>query len=300
MRKRRIPALLLSCAMLFTMSPRIESVALDRTGTAEGEGVVFAASSWQPKPTKTISATSGFPVTLKNGDVLQINGPINYTAAVGKSPITLAAGANAKIIINGSVTLHGANASGMTGATAAINVPTGAKLTIYSAHDEELSVTKGAPKDTLTVTGGNAAAGADGTEGEKRITETENIQQKTTEWFTGSGGNGGGGAAAAIGGNGGAGGKGAAGGRSPQNIMERTWSGINFYDVDDRRGANGSDGSTGSVGGSAGTIYVSGRLTLNATGGSAAAGGDGKKGSSGSSDEFYLGGRKMCSCLCRY
>lgn len=281
MRKRRIPALLLSCAMLFTMSPRIESAALDRTGTAEGEGVVFAASSWQPKPTKTISATSGFPVTLKNGDVLQINGPINYTAAVGKSPITLAAGANAKIIINGSVTLHGANALGMTGATAAINVPTGAKLTIYSAHDEELSASKGAPKDTLTVTGGNAAAGADGTEGEKRITETENIQQKTTEWFTGSGGNGGGGAAAAIGGNGGAGGKGAAGGRSPQNIMERTWSGINFYDVDDRRGANGSDGSTGSVGGGAGTIYISGRLTLNATGGSAAAGGDGKKGSSG-------------------
>lgn len=38
-------------------------------------------------------------------------------------------------------------------------MPENAKLTIYSAHDEELSTSKAASKDTLTVTGGNAAAG---------------------------------------------------------------------------------------------------------------------------------------------
>lgn len=73
-------------------------------------------------------------------------------------------------------------------------------MTIYSAHDEELSTSKNAPKDTLTVTGGNAAAGADGTMGEKKEIKQENIQQVTTAWIAGSGGNGGGGAAAAIGG----------------------------------------------------------------------------------------------------
>ena len=286
MRKGKVLALILSCAMLFTMTPFVEGYGIDlqnnQISNAATGAVVFAASkNWQPKPNKTVSNASSFPITLKNGDVLQINGPINYSAATGKSPITIASGADVKIIINGSVTLHGANASGKTGATAAINVPEGAKLTIYSAHDEELSTSKSAPKDSLTVTGGNAAAGTDGTAGEKRITEDATIQQKTTNWVTGNGGNGGGGAAAAIGGNGGSGGSGALGGKSPQYIVERTWSGRDFYDFDDRRGADGKAGSSGSSAAGAGIIYISGRLTLSASGGSAAAGGSGKSGSGG-------------------
>ena len=35
---------------------------------------------WLPSPTKTILDASAFPVTLNNNDVLQINGPITYTA----------------------------------------------------------------------------------------------------------------------------------------------------------------------------------------------------------------------------
>lgn len=154
---------------------------------------VFAASgSWQPKPNRTVTGSSAFPLKFSDGNVLQINGPVDFTAATGQSAIQIDSGVTVAIIINGSVTLHGANAKGTTGATAAINVPENAKLTIYSAHDEELSTSKAAPKDTLTVTGGNAAAGADGTMGEKKEIKQENIQQVTTAWIAGSGGNGGG------------------------------------------------------------------------------------------------------------
>lgn len=115
MRRSRILALLLSFSMLLTMSPSAASYAVETGSTASGETVAMAASSgWQPKPTKTVSSAGSFPLKLNNGDVLQINGPIEYTGADRQSPITLASGANAKIIINGSVTLHGADASGTT------------------------------------------------------------------------------------------------------------------------------------------------------------------------------------------
>ena len=285
MKRYKIAALLLSFALLIPLSPT--ALGTDASGTenaaktASDAVSVFAASGWQPKPTRSVSSASAFPLTLNNGDVLQINGPINYTAPKGTSPITLSAGADAKIIINGSVTLKGADASGMTGATAAIRVPQGAKLTIFSAHDEELSASAAAPKDTLTVVGGNAAAGGNGTAGKKVTTDDDSIQQRTINWYTGSGGNGGGGAAAAIGGNGGNGGVGGSGGKSPQEISSRTWSGTTWSNVDDHHGAAGNKGAAGASGGSAGIINISGRLRLNASGGSAAVGGSGEQGSEG-------------------
>lgn len=259
---------------------------------------VFAASgSWQPKPNKTATGSSAFPLKLSDGNVLQINGPVDFTAPTGQSAIQIDSGATVAIIINGSVTLRGADAKGTIGATAAINVPENAKLTIYSAHDEELSTSKDAPKDTLTVTGGNAAAGADGTMGEKKEIKQENIQQVTTAWMAGSGGNGGGGAAAAIGGNGGSGGVGGAGGidyQKDQYIVERAWTPREFYNVDDHKGTSGKDGTAGSSGGGAGIIYISGRLTLNASGGSAAAGGSGGSGCGGyantTNNDHMIGG----------
>lgn len=82
---------------------------------------VFAASgSWQPKPSRTFTGSSAFPLKLSNGNVLQINGPVDFTAATGQSAIQIDSGATVAII-NGSVTLHGADAKGTTGATAAIN-----------------------------------------------------------------------------------------------------------------------------------------------------------------------------------
>ena len=193
----------------------------------------MASTSWQPKPTRTVSSASSFPLTLNNGDVLLINGSISFSASAGQSPITLASGASAKIIINGSVTLRGADAGGITGTTAAINVPEGAVLTIYSAHDEELSTSRSAPKDTLTVTGGNAAAGTEGGDALKDVA-IEHGPTYHYRWYFG-GGNGGG-AAAAIGGNGGAGG---AAGRAGSSGSAGTQTGTDGHGWNDAKLGNG-------------------------------------------------------------
>ena len=287
MRIGKTLALLLSCALLLTMFPSVKGYAVDRQSepvSAVSDVALYANTGWQKKPTKTVSSASNFPITLNNGDVLQINGTINYTASTGVSPITVAANATVSIIINGSVTLHGANASGKTGATAAIKVPSSSKLYIYSAHDEELSTSTSAPKDTLTVTGGNAAAGTNGEDSVYTITPFTVIGYGYTayrhEWASGGGGTGGGGAAAAIGGNGGAGG---AGGSKANSPVRPTISNnaITRNGADNNRGAAGANGTAGSQGETAGSIYILGRLTLNATGGNAASGGSGGAGTKG-------------------
>lgn len=286
MRIGKTLALLLSCALLLTMFPSVEGYAVDRQSepVSAVSDVALYAAGWQKKPTKTVSSARNFPITLNNGDVLQINGTINYTASAGNSPITVAANATVSIIINGSVTLHGANASGKTGATAAIKVPSSSKLYIYSAHDEELSTSTAAPKDTLTVTGGNAAAGTNGEDSVYTITPFNVIGYGYTayrhEWASGGGGTGGGGAAAAIGGNGGAGG---AGGSKANSPVRPTISNnaITRNGADNNRGAAGANGTAGSQGETAGSIYILGRLTLNATGGNAASGGSGGAGTKG-------------------
>lgn len=287
MRTKRVLALILSCVLLLTLIPYTESYAAEQT-PAEDDGAIHitaqaASEGWLPTPTLTVSGNDGFSdtVTLTDGDVLQINGPVDYTAPTGKSPIEVEAGANVSVIINGSVTLRGADASGTTAATAAIRVPEGATLSIFSAHDEELATSADAPKDTLTIYGGNAARGANGGDGEKKegTRLIGEATMRTTNWYTGAGGNGGGGAAAAIGGNGGKGGNGGAGEQSPQYYVSRIGDG--YYDVDDRAGANGKNGTTGNSGETAGNVRILGRLTINATGGSAASGGRGGKGSEG-------------------
>lgn len=295
MRIGKTLALLLSCALLLTMFPSVEGYAVDRQSepVSAVSDVALYAAGWQKKPTKTVSSARNFPITLNNGDVLQINGTINYTASAGNSPITVAANATVSIIINGSVTLHGANASGKTGATAAIKVPSSSKLYIYSAHDEELSTSTAAPKDTLTVTGGNAAAGTNGTDAERRYTKV-NSNAIRYDWYTGSGGAGGGGAAAAIGGNGGTGGAGASGWKSTNKDGKEIYVtgttglfSLTFHNHDDNPGKAGAAGSAGTAGTGTGTIYIPGRLTLVAKGGSAAAGG---KGGSGCEGMYTLSG----------
>lgn len=302
MRIGKTLALLLSCALLLTMFPSVEGYAVDRQSepVSAVSDVALYAAGWQKKPTKTVSSASNFPITLNNGDVLQINGTINYTASAGNSPITVAANATVSIIINGSVTLHGANASGKTGATAAIKVPSSSKLYIYSAHDEELSTSTAAPKDTLTVTGGNAAAGTNGTDAERRYTKV-NSNAIRYDWYTGSGGAGGGGAAAAIGGNGGTGGAGASGWKSTNKDGKEIYVtgttglfSLTFHNHDDNPGKAGAAGSAGTAGTGTGTIYIPGRLTLVAKGGSAAAGGKGGSGCEGmytlSDNDEMIGG----------
>ena len=120
MKQKKVLACMLSLAMMFTMftmyfgvtsyATEQRSAGSDETAAViTADAVLLAANKgWQPKPTRTVKSASEFPITLKNGEVLQINGPIQYTASAGVSPITLAEGASASIIINGSVTLRGA------------------------------------------------------------------------------------------------------------------------------------------------------------------------------------------------
>lgn len=296
MRIGKTLALLLSCALLLTMFPSVKGYAVDRQSepvSAVSDVALYANTGWQKRPTITVTSAASFPLSLGDGAVLQINGPIDYTAPAGRSPITVAANATVSIIINGSVTLHGANASGKTGATAAIKVPSSSKLYIYSAHDEELSTSTAAPKDTLTVTGGNAAAGTNGTDAERRYTKV-NSNAIRYDWYTGSGGAGGGGAAAAIGGNGGTGGAGASGWKSTNKDGKEIYVtgttglfSLTFHNHDDNPGKAGAAGSAGTAGTGTGTIYIPGRLTLVAKGGSAAAGG---KGGSGCEGMYTLSG----------
>lgn len=296
MRIGKTLALLLSCALLLTMFPSVKGYAVDRQSepvSAVSDIALYANTGWQKRPTITVTSAASFPLSLGDGAVLQINGPIDYTAPAGRSPITVAANATVSIIINGSVTLHGANASGKTGATAAIKVPSSSKLYIYSAHDEELSTSTAAPKDTLTVIGGNAAAGTNGTDAERRYTKV-NSNAIRYDWYTGSGGAGGGGAAAAIGGNGGTGGAGASGWKSTNKDGKEIYVtgtaglfSLTFHNHDDNPGKAGAAGSAGTAGTGTGTIYIPGRLTLVAKGGSAAAGG---KGGSGCEGMYTLSG----------
>lgn len=208
-------------------------------------------------------------VTLKNLK-------IDLSAEAGKSPITLADGANVTLVISGTVTLKGGNARSTTGAGAAIRVPESATLTILSAHDDRSDAdANGKPKDTLAVYGGNAAPGRDGIDADAYQAFT--TKSATTILKVGGGGSGGGGAAAAIGGNGGDGG---AGGSytAPTFTNNQKIDGlpVSIAPVDiESPVTKTDDGKVGLSGEVTGTIRVVGFLNLKGSGGLAAAGGNG-------------------------
>lgn len=208
-------------------------------------------------------------VTLKNLE-------IDLSAEAGKSPITLADGANVTLVISGTVTLKGGNARSTTGAGAAIRVPESATLTILSAHDDRSDAdANGKPKDTLAVYGGNAAPGRDGIDADAYQAFT--TKSATTILKVGGGGSGGGGAAAAIGGNGGDGG---AGGSytAPTFTNNQKIDGlpVSIAPVDiESPVTKTDDGKVGLSGEVTGTIRVVGFLNLKGSGGLAAAGGNG-------------------------
>lgn len=120
---------------------------------------VPVSSKW-PSPTRTITSNSQFPLKVYNNEVVLLQGNLRYDAKPGESPISVATGALAAIIIQGNVTLNGANASGTTGATAAIHVPASSSLTIYSTEDQSRSTDRSAPAYSLTVTGGKGGGAA--------------------------------------------------------------------------------------------------------------------------------------------
>ena len=307
MRRNKWLALLLALVMTLGLMPAAEAQESTAPAAVETQSAESVESATAVQANRTISSASSFPLTLNNGDVVTLSGTftVDYSNE-GKSPITVAANASVTLIINGNITLCGGNAQGTTGAKAAIYVPSSSTLTIYSGNDDAwATVSKDSANKpslySLTVRGGNAAAGSDGGDGKKDIKETYiegTLAQKTTYWTTGAGGNGGGGAAAAIGGNGGNGGAGPASETSPQNIVVNAWGGKEASSsTDNRSGAGGKKGNDGSTGETAGSVYILGRLTLNATGGNAASGGKGGSGSggeawvvSGAASDYMFGG----------
>lgn len=244
-----------------------------------------------------------FPVMLKGGAKLTLEGiTVDYsTKYPGCSPISVEDGATATIIIDGNVTLKGGNASGITGAAPAIHVPEGSTLYIESTGEREAD---GTPKDSLTVYGGNAAKGGDGT------TAAWGSCGSGYTWYGGQGGEGGGGAAPAIGGKGGTGGP-APERQAPMyngsavtystfgNTIQINFTGKVGADADsdvivaNDKLKNPSEwkfnplpttvngGTTGSQGTGAGNVYITGSLTLSGSGGNSAAGGKGGDGNDG-------------------
>ncbi len=305
MRRNRWPALLLALVMTLSLMPAAEAQESAAPAAVETQSVenvqsttAVQGSSWpSASASNTYTDSSKFPLTLKSETYKLSN--LSYTANPGQSPITVPRGVSATLIIDGNVTLSGANANGMQGATAGIRVEEGATLTIYSAHDKELSTSTDAPKDTLTVIGGNAANGADG--GDALLKHEISGSAHIYTWFNGAGGNGGGGAAAAIGGNGGLGGNGATEkqttGKNGKPIKVTITTVGSDWDEDatnDNPGKSGLPGAIGTNGETPGTIYILGRLTLNATGGSGGNGGNGGAGCEGmrstSNADHMIGG----------
>ena len=279
-----------------------ESVVPAAQANSSAVSVLQVSGQW-PTATKTISSTEAFPLTLKDGDIVELKGDltVDFRNQSGQSPISVAAKAKAALIITGKVVLYGANASGMVGATAAIHVPTTSALTIYSGNDKDWADPdysgEELPLYSLSVYGGRAAKGGNGGNAKENVEITEysnNVWKSVYTWSTGAGGNGGGGAAAAIGGNGGNGGSGGVSEVSCTKKIDgeeikitsqgRGWMGQVEYEkdlIDDHNGYEGNNGSGGTAGESTGTVYVAGRLALTAVGGAAAAGGTGGSGCRG-------------------
>lgn len=228
------------------------------------------------------------------------NVTIDLSGHPGWSPIVLAESATLKVelIIKGSVTLIGGNARGTIGAGAAIRVPANTTLTIRSAHDDRIGDTGTAltsPVDTLTVIGGNAADGANGTNGQISITQSfiGGASSYSFTWNVGSGGNGGGGAAAAIGGNGGVGGLGGVGAicdtnGNPITISLDQETGTFVFNKNDgdinvttTSGSGSSDDASTDPPSSprgAGSVRIVGYLNLEGHGGAGGSGGAGGEG----------------------
>lgn len=327
MRRNNWLALLLALVMVLTMVPTAaaaayiseEDVSLGAYGTepdvfvapavqanSSAVSVLQVSGQW-PAATKTVSSTGDFPLTLRDGDIVELKGDltVDFRAKTGQSPIAVAANAKAALIISGDVKLYGANASGTTGAAAAIHVPSSSALTIYSGNDKDWADPDHSGETlrlySLAVYGGSAAQGGAGGKARENIETTEysnNVRIDVHTWYTGGGGNGGGGAAAAIGGNGGSGGSGGASevsrktkGSGDAEILKYTVNrhgllGTVDFDklLDDHHGYDGNSGSSGTSGESTGTIYIAGRLALTAAGGSAASGGAGGSGCKGYGD----------------
>lgn len=289
MRRNNWLALLLALVMVLTMVPTAaaaayiseEDVSLGAYGTepdvfvapavqanSSAVSVLQVSGRW-PAATKTVSSTGDFPLTLRDGDIVELKGDltVDFRAKTGQSPIAVAANAKAALIISGDVKLYGANASGTTGAAAAIHVPSSSALTIYSGNDKDWADPDHSGETlrlySLAAYGGSAAQGGAGGKAKENVETTEysnNVWESVYTWSTGGGGNGGGGSGGSGGhfssdmtnnvqgcGGGGGGGGWPNGGGGGGGGAECTKA-LNSDDNSSKGGAGGSGGAAGSSG----------------------------------------------------
>ena len=205
-----------------------------------------------------LSAGSTTGRTLGSADAVTyyyVTSNLSFTnSTAGGSGLTIQGTVYLYIPTGVTLTCTGANASGLTGGGAGIELTAGNSLYFLGSG-------------TVNATGGKAANGGNGGNGYDAEVNT------STDVYIlggsgGTGGNGGGGAGAGIGTRGGNGGTGGSGG-------QRTGS---YTDETTQHGVDGNPGSAGSTAGVMGTLYVYQALapTVNVHGGS-----QGSKGSGG-------------------
>ena len=216
---------------VYTMTQTTSSnwTALD-AGSTTGKTLGSANATTYYYATDNLSFTN----TIAGGSGLTIRGTVYLYVPEGKT-----------------VTCTGANASGLTGGGAGIELTEGNTLYLIGGG-------------TVNATGGKAANGGNGGNGSNaECTYDESILGGSG----GNGGNGGGGAGAGIGTRGGNGGSGGAGGQRNGSYGQETTQ----YGVD------GSAGTAGSTAGAMGTLYVYQALatTVNVNGGNAGSNGTG-------------------------
>jgi len=229
----------------------------------------------QARLTKRENLTSGTDANLVDGTIYDVNGDLTLSASAGYSKFRVLGSSVVAINIkkNVTLTLNGGNATGTTGAGAAISVAPNATLYLLG-------------EGTLIANGGAAGNGSNGSSGESGAIDDDDEDGRGGNG--GPGGYGGGGGAPAIGGYGGEGGYGGSKGE---------YSGWTNCDGDNfnKNGGDGGNGSSGSNGSGMGKVVILGSVIVRATAG--AEGSDGSGGSGGSrvfkdwtSTQYYCAG----------
>ena len=241
MKKKLFSMLVLLCAIVQGTWAQDEwATVYKQTQTTEANWTALDAGSTTGKTLGSADATTYYYAT----------GDLSFTnTAAGGSGLTIQGTVYLYVPEGKTVTCTGANASGLTGGGAGIELTEGNTLYLVGGG-------------TVNATGGKAANGGDGGNGSNaECTYDESILGGSG----GNGGNGGGGAGAGIGTRGGYGGNGGAGGQRNGYYGQETTQ----YGVD------GNGGFAGGTAGHMGTVNKMGNTTLNAQGGAAGSNGTG-------------------------
>ena len=203
---------------------------------------------------------TALPFGGSKGITIGTAGKATYYFATGDRTFTNSTAGGSGLTILGTVylfissgqtiTCTGANAGGATGAGAGVELTAGNTLYLIGSG-------------TMNATGGNAANGGNGQNGDDAYLISNNT---ILGGSGGRGGDGGGGAGAGIGTRGAGGGSGGSGGQRTGKIGDETTQ----YGVD---GAEAN--SAGCTAGAMGVLYVANDFTLTAKGGSAGSSGTG-------------------------